>query len=442
MGADDRQVRHADLAVADDGHLGETGPVAGEDLPCLAAEALVDLLDDGVDAGELQAEEILVPGLQGLGHDGVVGVGADLLDHIPGAIPRVEVLIHQDAHQLGDAEGGVGIVEVDGHLVGQVVQSAVDRHVVTDDGLHRSRAEEVLLGQTEELTLGMIVGGVQHLGNGIGVGSLLHSAGVLSLREQTHVEILDAASLPETEAGHALGLGARDHHVVGNCLQLLGILVDDLHAAVILPLLVDVTAKAYGKDTVGTGYQPHVTAGQPHVGQLYLNTVHDLLLEKTVLVANGEAGGGVIQGGQGVHEAGGKTAKTAVTQTCIGLTLVQIVQGVAKSRQRLGILLGKAQVAYVGLEGTAQQKFHAHVVHALAAGLIDLLLEGTALLGEDVADGHSRGLVDLLLGGLGRGAAEETGELDLKILADLGRVGFAVGHMRNHFLWLDSGDRD
>ena len=62
------------------------------------------------------------------------------------------------------------------------------------------------------------------------------------------------------------------------------------------------------------------------------------------------------------------------------------------------------------------------------------LLEGTALLGEDIADGHSRGLVDLLLGGLGRGAAEEAGELDFKILADLGRVGFAVGHMRNHFL--------
>ena len=91
------------------------------------------------------------------------------------------------------------VIEMDGNLVRQVGKRAVDRHVVADDALAGSGAEEILLCQAEQLALGVVVGGVQHLGDRLGVGILLHRLRVLPLREQTHVEIMDIPRAPQPQ---------------------------------------------------------------------------------------------------------------------------------------------------------------------------------------------------------------------------------------------------
>ena len=427
MRADDGQIRHVYLPVADDAHLADALPVAGVDLPCLAAEPLVDLLDDGVNAGQLEPEQILVPRLQRLRHDGVVGVGADAPDNAPGVLPREEVFVHQNAHQLRDDQCGMRVIEMDGNLVRQVGKRAVDRHVVADDALAGSGAEEILLCQAEQLALGVVVGGVQHLGDRLGVGILLHRLRVLPLREQTHVEIMDIPRAPQPQTADRLGIGAGDHHVVGDCLDLLGVLIGNI-AVPVAPLLPDVPAETDAEGAVGARHQPDLAAGQPDVRQFDLDAVHDHLPEQTVIVAQREAGGGIIQRGQRIHEAGGKPPQTAVAQSGIRLAVIQLLQREAHAFQRLAVGCIQPEIAQVVLERAPQQELHAHIVYALGAGLIDLLLEGAALFGQDVPDSHGGGFVHLVIGRLGGGTAEVTRQLDLQVVAYLVGSEFRVLH--------------
>ena len=423
---DDRKVGHAHLPVGDHAHLGDAVPASWGGTPRLGAEALVDLLENGVDAGELEAEEILVPGLERLGHDGVVGVGDGTGDDIPGLLPGEEIIVHQNAHQLGNAERGMRVVDVNGDLLVQIVQTSVDRHVVADDALHRGRHQEILLRQAQKLALGVVVGGIEHLGDDLGVGAFLKRTGVLSLREQAHVEILNVSCLPQTELADGGAVRARDHHVVGNGLDLLGVLVDDGAVAVLAPLLSDAAAKADLVDAVGAGNQPNVAAWQPDVGQLNLHTVHDHLLEESVLVADGKARGGIIERGEGVHKAGGKAAKSSVAKSCIGLAFVKLLQGKAERGEGLVISLVQAEVAEIGPQRAAEQEFHAHIVDALCALAVDLLFVGGSLFAQHILDGDGRRLIHLLARCLGRRAAKMSPQNGFELFSDLCAVGIVV----------------
>ena len=407
MRADDCQICHADSAARQDGNAGDLVPVGGEVLPCFLAEALVDFFNNHVHARQRQREELLVPGLQRFGQDGVVGVGHRVDHRVPCILPRIVVVIQQDAHQLGNAERGMRVVDVDGNLVGEICQRAVHREVVAEDALYRRTDEEVLLLQAQQLALGVVVGGVEHLGDGLRLRALRQRLGILPLREQRHVEVGDVARTPQPQTADRIAVRARDHHVVGDSLNLFAVLVADV-AVPLRPLLHDLPAKADAEGAVGAGNQPDLAAGQPDVGQLDLQAVDDLLLEETVLIADGKAGCRVVERRQRVHKAGGKSAETAVAETRVRLELIKVVDVEAEVLQRQAVFVHHAEVAEVGLERSAQQKLHAHIVHTLGAGLVDLLLEELALFGERVLDGHGSCLVHLLRGRFLRRAAEVT----------------------------------
>jgi hypothetical protein len=50
----------------------------------------------------------------------VVGVGVDLAGDGPGLLPGEPLVVHEDSHELGDTEGGMGVVELDGDLEEEV----------------------------------------------------------------------------------------------------------------------------------------------------------------------------------------------------------------------------------------------------------------------------------------------------------------------------------
>ena len=164
------QVGHAHLSVVDDGHIVDLGLVPSIDFPQLDIQAAVDLTHDLVDAGQLLGKELLVPALQRLAHHRVVGVGQGLAGDVPGLIPAVVILIHQQAHQLGHAQRGVGVVDVDGHLVCQVVQGLVVPQMLFQDALHRGGHQQILLAQAQDLAGLVVVGGVEDLGDDLGHG--------------------------------------------------------------------------------------------------------------------------------------------------------------------------------------------------------------------------------------------------------------------------------
>ena len=66
-------------------------------------------------------------------------------DDVPGLVPAVALLIQQNAHQLGDDQGGVGVVDLDDMLLVEVAQGAVLGLVLAADGLSGGRHEEILL---------------------------------------------------------------------------------------------------------------------------------------------------------------------------------------------------------------------------------------------------------------------------------------------------------
>ncbi len=49
----------------------------------------------------------------------MVGIGKSLCGNVPGIFPWQTVNIHQKAHEFGNSNGRVGIVQLNGHLVGK-----------------------------------------------------------------------------------------------------------------------------------------------------------------------------------------------------------------------------------------------------------------------------------------------------------------------------------
>lgn len=123
--SNDGKPGHADKlgrGLLDDGHAPNAVHVAGEALRDFVEEvpggvrwiAQLDLLVDLVDELEVAGEEVLEeregPLLKGLGEDGVVGVRKHLGGDLPRNVVRNLLLVDEDAHELDDGDGRVGVV--------------------------------------------------------------------------------------------------------------------------------------------------------------------------------------------------------------------------------------------------------------------------------------------------------------------------------------------
>ena len=73
--------------------------------------------------------------------------------------------VDQQPHQLGDGDGGMGVVELDGDFFGQLSDVAGLLHVAADQILQRGGGEEILLAQPQLLPRRGRVAGIEHLGD-------------------------------------------------------------------------------------------------------------------------------------------------------------------------------------------------------------------------------------------------------------------------------------
>ena len=301
-----------DLTALDNGHLGNSVAVLGS-VEQILAVAAVDLADDGVDSREDLLNEALIPLLERLSHNGVVGVSEGVGNDVPSLLPAVAALVEEYSHQLRDSEGRVSIVDVDSNLLVEVLQCAVYVHVAHYDIADGSGAHEVLLAQTERLALEVVIVRVKNLGNSVSDVVSAHSLGVVAGVEAVHIEG-HGLGAPQTELGNALAVVAGNVHIVGNSVYC-GV-VDVLEVVVvILPVLVDLTVEVYLDSLVGNRNEPSAAAGEPVIGKLGLPAVNDLLLEDTVLITDRVTGSGIVAGCETVHVAGCKSAQTAVADS-------------------------------------------------------------------------------------------------------------------------------
>ena len=395
--------------------------------------AVGDLDEDLPDAGQPLLNELLGPALQRLRQDGVVGVGDGVGDDVPRLVPAVPLLVQQDAHQLRDGQGGVGVVDLDDMLEVEVAQGAVLGPVLAHDGLDGGGDEEILLLEAEGLALVVVVLGVEHLGDGLRHGPLLHRLQILAGGEQVHVHRRGAVGVPQAEQVAVLGAVAGDLHVLGHGQHHIipGVLYPV--AAQRVPLVLHLAAEADLLGLVHLGDEPGVAQPQPVVGQLHLLAVHDLLLEDAQLVADGVACGGDLQGGHGVQVAGGQAAQAAVAQAGVGLGLKQVGRGKPKALDGLLQRLRHAQVVGVLHQGPAHQKLQGQVVN-LAQVLHGHPVGGLHLpLGHDVPQHQGAGLEHVQAGGL----LHVTAEVAAQFARDEGhQLFFGIFVQCRHLLFL------
>ena len=148
----DRHIGHMDLAVLDDGHLVFIG--FGKVLAIhLDQEAAIDFLDDHVDARNKGLNIVNRPLLKRFRHDGVIGIGEDLLRDGPCLIPAIVIFVHHESHELRDGEDWMGIVKLEDEEISEIVEGMESSVVRSHAGLQTRGDEEILLTEAEHAAM-------------------------------------------------------------------------------------------------------------------------------------------------------------------------------------------------------------------------------------------------------------------------------------------------
>mmetsp|Transcript_13500 Transcript_13500/g.35937 ORF Transcript_13500/g.35937 Transcript_13500/m.35937 type:complete len:419 (-) Transcript_13500:13-1269(-) len=318
----------------------------------------------------------------------MVGVGEHLASGFPRGGPSEAVLVHEEAHELDDGDGGVGVVELDGDLGVELGERAVLLEEAADGVLEGGAHEEVLLLEAELLArVGGIVG-IEH-GRDL-LGLLLGGDGgvVVALGEGVEVELLGRLGVPQAQVECVVGVIAGDRGVVRDGL-------DDLAPCPLpaLAVVLKVTEEADGIGDVETLDLPRVAVDEPVVGDLNLVEILDLLLEHAILVADAVAPAREVESGEGIHEAGSETAEAAISEAGIALLGghgLEVEADAVKGLLELGV---DADVHESVGEVAAHEEFEGEVVHALDVLLGEVVLGVVPRLDEAVADGVGGGLV-------------------------------------------------
>ena len=214
--ADDRQVGHADvlgrpfLDQADRATRPSSPGIAGPDV---VEQPAIDFVDDLQVARQQQLEPVDRPFLQRLGQQRVVRVRQRPLGEVPGLVPAEVRIVEQDAHQLGDRHRGMGVVELDGGLLGERAPVGVAAPEAAHEVGQRAGDQEILLHEAQPLPLARGVVGVQHARERFGRERLGHRADEVAAAEHLEVEVVRRGRGPEAERVDGLAAVA-DHRAI------------------------------------------------------------------------------------------------------------------------------------------------------------------------------------------------------------------------------------
>ena len=417
------EVCHVHAAVRDD-EVSPHAHIVAEAGAQLVAPAAVDLADDLPHARQLTLDEALRPRLERLGHDGMVRIVDAGGDDIPRLVPAEAVVIEQQAHELGDDERRVRVVDLDDVVLGKVAHRAVARAVGAQDALRRRGDEEILLADAQGLALDVVVRRVEHLRDDLGHRALLEALDIAACGEEIHVEVVRAVRLPEAQGVDAPVAIRRDEHIARHGQHALIAVQLAVVVAVGVPVRLDAAAEAHLDRVLMARHEPARRGRAPVVRDLGLAAVDDALPEDAQLVAQRIARGGDTLGGEAVHIARGEAAEAAVAEAGVRLGLKDVGSAAAEILERAGERVADAEVEGVLHQGAPHEKLHRQVVHlALGHGAVVERVQAR----EDLADDDGRSLKDLLIGRvLGRDAevcAELVGNGAAQLIA-----GNLIGH--------------
>jgi hypothetical protein len=327
--ADGREVRHADLPHGpffDDRHachaLDLTRPAALH----LVQEALVDLVDDLNVARQHALEDADGPALERFRHERVIGVTEGSLRDRPGALPLQHLDVHEHAHQLGDRDRWVRVVQLDRRVIGQLLPGALALFEGAEDVGDRARHEEVLLFEPQLLALLSCVVRVEHLGDILHFDLLFDRARVVALVEQIEIEVARRARGPQPQCVHGVGVVTDDKRVVGHTHDALAVHPIEAHLAAVGAPHMHLAVELHALHVLMARQLPGIAVLQPSIPVLDLLTAVDVLLEDAVFVANAVADSRQVERRQRIHEAGRQATEAAIAEARVALTFQHLVE--------------------------------------------------------------------------------------------------------------------
>ena len=125
VAAEDSQMGHVDLAIPEDGDVAGPRFIARIEAADFFEPAVVNFFDDEVDARQQFLEHRDGPFFHGFRQDRVVRIGHGADGDIPSRIPGHAFFIHEDAHQFRDDQGRMGVVDVNGHIAVEFIDTFV-----------------------------------------------------------------------------------------------------------------------------------------------------------------------------------------------------------------------------------------------------------------------------------------------------------------------------
>ena len=228
----------------------------------------------------------------------MVGVAQGLAGNIPGPVPIIKMLIHQEAHQLRHGNGRMSIIELALEVFKEIIQAVVDKQVDTDHVLQGAGHEKILLFQPQLFPLELFVIGVEDLGDGFGINFVFHCAVVVTGIEVFKVKGGVRLRAPQPEQVNIVDLKAGNRCVVGNSGDHPG--RNPAYPSVALFPMVHFSMAA---ETDITGHVrfldlPGIAGMQPTVTDFLLPAINNLLVEHAELVADTIADGRDLQRGE------------------------------------------------------------------------------------------------------------------------------------------------
>ena len=190
--------------------------VIGTELLFFCGGLVGDLLDDLVVAWQQGAEELGVPYLECFWKERVARVVERAGGDGEGGVPVVAVDVEEQAHEFGDGDHRVRVVELEDDLVWECCEIWVFLTWVEEaDGVGEgSGREEVLLFEAQALANFGGIFWVENLGDVFGVGLTLDGVIVARFVEGLEVEFVDCFCAPQAKRVDAAGFESWYEHVV------------------------------------------------------------------------------------------------------------------------------------------------------------------------------------------------------------------------------------
>ena len=325
----------------------------------------------------------------------MIRIGQRPLGEVPGLVPAEVRFVQQDAHQLGDRHRRVGVVELDGHLLGKRLPVGVAPPEAAHEIGQRAGDQKILLHESEPLPHARGIVRVQHPGERFGRERLGHRADELAVTEHLEVEGVRRGRRPEAEGVD--GLAAEAHHraIEGDADQAGRLARNGLEGAA---AGLEGAVELYFHLLVGPGDLPGVGTPQPVVRLLALPAALDGLPEHAVFIAQAVSHRRELHRGHRVEEAGGEAPQAAVAQAGVRLLF--------QDGKQVDVLLFdqlpgdgiEQEVRHVVGQRPADEELHRQVIDALGVLALVGLLGAHPALREDVPHGTGHGLEALAVG--------------------------------------------